>query len=306
MEHGERWGQAENVTPAVGRVMELLDAERLAIAQAFDVSVRTIKEHYAFSYQLPVASIAEMNAELHQRGNGGFGPTTLTSRYVLEDAPFGLLPTVLLGRLVGQPATLHEAGLTMLSAAYGRDFVGDNDLLPALGFEQMSSASCGNRARTWILRTPAHRPVLGQSLQRGEEHATEPCRCDRRALGLRPGRHGPGPGGGRDRQEAAATNTITIGDPRDALPRCLTSTITRSRPATAIEMCQRIIDDMKAELKLPDQGQLRAGQHPEPPGARRQRHGRARMRRYGQHLRAATSRSTSRRSPMSRRASCSC
>lgn len=147
MEHGERWGQAENVTPAVGRVMEMLDAERLAIAKAFDVSVRTIKEHYAFSYQLPVASIAEMNAELHRRGNGGFGPTTLNSRYVLEDAPFGLLPTILLGRLAGQPARLHEAGLTMLSAAYGRDFVKDNDLLPALGFEKMSSGQLRERAR---------------------------------------------------------------------------------------------------------------------------------------------------------------
>jgi opine dehydrogenase len=147
MERGERWGQAENVTPAVGRVMEALDAERLAIAEAFGVSVRTIHEHYAYSYQLPVASIAEMNAELHSRGRGGFGPATLDSRYVLEDVPFGLLPTVLLGQLVARPATLHEAGMTMLSAAYGRDFAGDNDLLPALGFEQMTREELQARAR---------------------------------------------------------------------------------------------------------------------------------------------------------------
>ncbi|GAU86833.1 D-octopine dehydrogenase [Bosea sp. BIWAKO-01] len=101
MERGEVWGQAENVTPAVGRVMEALDAERLAIAHEFGLSVRTIREHYAFSYQLPVAGVAEMNAELHKRGNGGFGPATSDSRYVLEDAPFGLWPTVLLGRLAG-------------------------------------------------------------------------------------------------------------------------------------------------------------------------------------------------------------
>ncbi|KJC57294.1 NAD/NADP octopine/nopaline dehydrogenase [Bradyrhizobium sp. LTSPM299] len=147
MERGERWGQAENVTPAVGRVMEALDAERLAIAEAFGVSVRTIREHYAYSYQLPVASIAEMNAELHNRGRGGFGPATLDSRYVLEDAPFGLLPTVLLGQLVGRPATLHEAGVTMLSAAYGRDFTQDNDLLPALGLMQMTREELQTRAR---------------------------------------------------------------------------------------------------------------------------------------------------------------
>jgi opine dehydrogenase len=147
MERGEKWSQAEYVTPAVGRVMEALDAERLAIAQAFGLTVRTIKEHYAFSYHLPVASVAEMNAALHARGGGGSGPTTLDSRYVLEDAPFGLYPTVLLGRLAGRPAPLHEAGLTMLSAAYGRDLASDNDLLPALGFAQMTREELEQRSR---------------------------------------------------------------------------------------------------------------------------------------------------------------
>lgn len=138
MERGERWGQAENVTASVGRVMEELDAERLAIAAEFGVSVRSIKEHYSFSYQLPIASIAEMNRELHQRGRGGFGPTTTESRYVLEDAPFGLWPTILLGRLAGRPARLHEAGLALLSAAYGRPLAGDNDLLPLLEIQDLS------------------------------------------------------------------------------------------------------------------------------------------------------------------------
>ncbi len=147
MERGERWGQAEHVTPAVGRVMEALDAERLAIARAFGLGVRTIQEHYALSYQLPVGSIAEMNAELHGRGQGGFGPATLETRYVLEDAPYGLWPTVLLGRLVGCPARLHDAGLALLSAAYGRDFSDANDLLPTLGFTDMDRRERERRAR---------------------------------------------------------------------------------------------------------------------------------------------------------------
>ncbi len=138
MERGERWGQAENVTPSVGRVMEQLDAERLAIATEFGLSVRSIKEHYSLSYQLPISSIAEMNAELHKRGKGGFGPPTTETRYVLEDAPFGLWPTILLGRLAGRPASLHEAGLTLLSAAYGRQLADENDLLPLLDFQNLS------------------------------------------------------------------------------------------------------------------------------------------------------------------------
>lgn len=141
MERGEQWGQAENVTASVGRVMEQLDAERLAIATELGVSVRSIKEHYSFSYQLPIASVAEMNAELHKRGKGGFGPPTTESRYVLEDAPFGLWPTILLGRLAGRPAILHEAGLALLSAAYGRPLADDNDLLPLLEIQNLSRDS---------------------------------------------------------------------------------------------------------------------------------------------------------------------
>lgn len=150
MERGERWGQAENVTASVGRVMEQLDAERLAIAAEFGVSVRSIKEHYSFSYQLPIASIAEMNAELHQRGGGGFGPTTTESRYVLEDAPFGLWPTILLGRLARRPASLHEAGLALLSAAYGRPLADDNDLLPLLKIQDLSRDRLQEFARTGL------------------------------------------------------------------------------------------------------------------------------------------------------------
>ena len=48
--------------------------------------------------------------------------------------PFGLYPTALLGRVVGRPATLHEAGIAIFSAAAGRDLTADNDLLPALDF----------------------------------------------------------------------------------------------------------------------------------------------------------------------------
>jgi opine dehydrogenase len=148
MERGERWGQAENVTPAVGRVMEQLDAERLAIAAQFGLPVRSIKEHYSLSYQLPIASIAEMNADLHKRGRGGFGPATMESRYVLEDAPFGLWPTILLGRLVRRPASLHEAGLAMLSAAYGRHLADENDLLPVLGLQDLPRERLQELART--------------------------------------------------------------------------------------------------------------------------------------------------------------
>ena len=66
------------------------------------------------------------------------GPTTADSRYVTEDVPFGLVPTAKLGRLVGHPAPLHEAGVSLFSAMYGRDFTAENDLLAALDIDALS------------------------------------------------------------------------------------------------------------------------------------------------------------------------
>ena len=84
---------------------------------------------------------------MHRQGRGGFGPKTAESRYVLEDVPFGLVPTVVLGRLAERPATLHEAGLALFSAAYGRNLSKDNDLLPELGLERLSAGELQRLAR---------------------------------------------------------------------------------------------------------------------------------------------------------------
>jgi opine dehydrogenase len=140
MERGEEWSQGQNITPTVGRLIEALDEERLAIAKIFGLSVRTVKEHFSLSFHVPMAGVSEMNQEMHRQGRGGLGPATVNSRYVLEDVPFGLLPTILLGRLAGSPATLHESGVAIFSAAYGRDLTRDNDLLPELGLERLSVA----------------------------------------------------------------------------------------------------------------------------------------------------------------------
>lgn len=138
MEKGETWGQGDNITPTVGRVIEVLDEERLAIAQSFGLSVRTVREHFSLSFHVPMASVSEMNQQMHAEGRGGFGPKTVDSRYIFEDVPFGLVPTAMLGRLIGKPAVLHEAGITMMAAATGRDLAAENDLLPAIDFSSLS------------------------------------------------------------------------------------------------------------------------------------------------------------------------
>jgi opine dehydrogenase len=165
------WYQCANVTPNIGRLMEALDIERLAIAQALDINVRTIHEHYSWSFGIPMKtpidnggedeststiseetttttmrdlSISEMNQQMHYYlGNDVLGPATPNTRYVIEDVPYGLVTTVLLGRLVGKIALLHESGIHILSAMYGRDFMIENDLLVGLGLLSPPSTTEG-------------------------------------------------------------------------------------------------------------------------------------------------------------------
>ena len=147
MEHGETWGQNENNTDSVGRLLEALDAERLAIAEAAGYKVRTIREHYNLSFHVEPGPVGEMARQLAARGNGGNGPSTIDTRYVLEDAPFGLHPTVLLGKMAGRPARLHQAGVDIFSALYGRDFAAENDLIGDIGLEAMSLAELKSLVR---------------------------------------------------------------------------------------------------------------------------------------------------------------
>ncbi|MBY5760138.1 NAD(P)-binding domain-containing protein [Rhizobium leguminosarum] len=133
IERGEDWGQNSNVTPAVGRFLEALDLERLAIAAAFGKTVRSTFDHFRLSFDISGQTVSEISSTLVERGSDPAGPKSTDTRYVLEDVPFGLIPTLYLARAAGVPAPLHESGVQILSACYGRDFAAENDLLPEIG-----------------------------------------------------------------------------------------------------------------------------------------------------------------------------
>jgi len=132
IEFGEFWPQYRYLTPAVARLIEGLDAERRAVAAAFGLTVRTIEQHFEHSFDLPRAPLAEQAALLHERRGGPPGPTALDTRFVLEDAPFGLGFTAAVARIARVPVPLTDACLDVLSALWGRDLRADNDILPAL------------------------------------------------------------------------------------------------------------------------------------------------------------------------------
>lgn len=133
IERAEDWGQNTNVTPAIGRFLEALDFERLEVASAYGKTVRSTFDHFRLSFDISGPSVAEISSVLVERGSDPAGPKSLDTRYVLEDVPFGLIPTLRLAKAAGVSVPLHESGVHILSACYARDFSTENDLLPDLG-----------------------------------------------------------------------------------------------------------------------------------------------------------------------------
>jgi opine dehydrogenase len=146
IENAEAWANWSGLTPSVGRLIEALDAERLAVAAAYGATVRSVRDHFHLSFDVPHGPVGDAGAILAAR-DANRGPTSLTTRYITEDVPFGLVPTTVLAGIAGVAMPLHDAGIAIFSALYGRDFRAENDLLPALGLEGWSMDALRRRMR---------------------------------------------------------------------------------------------------------------------------------------------------------------
>jgi opine dehydrogenase len=133
IERAENWPQYHYMTPQVAAVILKLDAERLALAKAFGLSVRTIEEHFAKSFGTTTPTLAEIAAELHAKRGGPPGPTDTGTRFLGEDVPYGLAFCEVLGAAAGVSMQATQTLVQMASLVLDRDLAAENDLIDALG-----------------------------------------------------------------------------------------------------------------------------------------------------------------------------
>jgi methylmalonyl-CoA mutase cobalamin-binding subunit len=90
----------DGVTPAVARVLEVLDRERVTVASALGIRARTAQEWLKMAYD---ARGEDLHDAIHnQPGYYGIGaPSTLNHRYISEDVPMSLVPIAALGQQFG-------------------------------------------------------------------------------------------------------------------------------------------------------------------------------------------------------------
>jgi opine dehydrogenase len=118
---GEFWFYEEGVTPAVVRAIEALDAERLAIGQAYGLTLTPVAQAFheaGFGPAGDLWSVINGSAMLTALR----APGSLQTRWLTEDVPYGLVPWAALGTAAGVETPVIDALITLTSSVASIDF----------------------------------------------------------------------------------------------------------------------------------------------------------------------------------------
>ena len=130
----------EGVTPAVGRLVEAVDKERIAIGKALGVEVLSDPE-----IGVTQGYMTEANYDTGFTTAPGFAgvraPGSLDYRYFNEDVGYGLVFLQDLARQVGVATPIISAVMTLVSRVMDRDYVGEaRRTMASLGLSGLTAA----------------------------------------------------------------------------------------------------------------------------------------------------------------------
>jgi len=122
-----------DMTSGVARLLEAIDAERLAAAEAYGVRATSAREWLERSYEGIKGETLYDCIRSNPAYAGIVAPRSLDTRYIMEDVPTGLVPIASLGRLAGldMPATVGL--VNVCCAIYRRNFWEEGRNLRRLG-----------------------------------------------------------------------------------------------------------------------------------------------------------------------------
>ncbi len=140
---GEFYYYYEGTTPSVGTLMEALDAERRAVAEAYGVASRSFLDYFCESGYTTVDA----------RDSGSFyralresaanrwvkAPQSIDHRYLNEDVPYGLVPMSELAGLAGVKTPVMDALIALCGVLVRRDYWSEGLTLDRMGLSGMTA-----------------------------------------------------------------------------------------------------------------------------------------------------------------------
>lgn len=128
---------AEGITPSVARLLEAMDAERVAVGAAYGVKVTSLMEWQAAAYDVTGENLYQVfqNNPYYRAAKS---EKTIDNRYVTEDVPCGLVPLCEYGRAAGVPTPAMDAVISLANAMMGKDYRASGRTLEKLGLVDCS------------------------------------------------------------------------------------------------------------------------------------------------------------------------
>ena len=135
--NGEFDYYTEGITPAVSFILEAMDRERIAVAEALGFRAMSAREWLYIAYDAAGRTLHE--AMRANRGYDGIkAPKTVYHRYISEDVPMSLVPISSLGQLVGVPTPTIDAIILLASTLHQVDYRSQGRTADSLGLAGMN------------------------------------------------------------------------------------------------------------------------------------------------------------------------
>lgn len=135
--HGDFQFYIDGVTPAVARVLEVLDRERVTVASALGIRARTALEWLQMAYNTGGETLHE--AIQNQPGYYGIkAPNTLNHRYIFEDVPMSLVPIASMGDHYGVSVLGMDSIIRLACIIHRTDYWRRGRTMEKLGIDKLS------------------------------------------------------------------------------------------------------------------------------------------------------------------------
>jgi opine dehydrogenase len=142
----------DGITPSVGRLIDALDAERVAVAAGLGVTIEPLPQ---FFFRMGYTSAAGRDggtaySVFHNSDPNRWikAPATIDHRFLNEDVPYGLVAISELGGLAGVPTPCADAVIAVASIVTGRPYRDQGLTRERLGIGGMSVAEALDLLKT--------------------------------------------------------------------------------------------------------------------------------------------------------------